>query len=523
VFERMRAKFARLIAPPRTSTRMYQAAKQSRLTSGFGTASTSSDAELASSLRALRDRSRALIRDAAYAKRGRDIVVNNVIGSGVGMQAGVMSSRTQMRESVNDAIESAWERWCVAESCHTGGAVHFADMERMIIAQVFEAGEVFIRKHRREFGSSKVPLALEIVESERLADDLYSPAPSDGNNSVRMGIECDQFGRPVAYFIRERHPSELRNSRDSTVMMQRVPAADIIHLKLTTRWPQTRGEPWLHGVARKLNDMDGYSEAEIVAARGAANYMATIETTDETYGDLTETGEREVVLEPGTVERLGTNEKLNFVSPNRPNAAMDPFMRLMLREVAAGIGVSYESLSRDYSQSNYSSSRLALLDDRDLWKALQQWYIRSFREPLHREWLMLTVMAGSIPEIPVGQFAADMDKFSAVSFKPRGWSWIDPTKEVAAYNAAIQSGLTTRADVISQTGCGMDIEDVDDGRRRELDAAAAKGLEYETDPEIYTAEAKAKLKTADNAGKVAAAANQTPNTQPRALSVARQQ
>ena len=46
-------------------------------------------------------------------------------------------------------------------------------------------------------------------------------------------------------------------------------------------------------------------------------------------------------------------------------------MRFMLREIAAGTGVSYESLSRDYSQSNYSSSRLALIDDRDLWRVFQ--------------------------------------------------------------------------------------------------------------------------------------------------------
>jgi hypothetical protein len=54
---------------------------------------------------------------------------------------------------------------------------------------------------------------------------------------------------------------------------------------------------------------------------------------------------------------------MDFVNPNRPNSTLDPFMRFLLREIAAGVGVSYESLSRDYSQSNYfKSSRL--IDDR---------------------------------------------------------------------------------------------------------------------------------------------------------------
>jgi predicted nucleic acid-binding Zn ribbon protein len=63
--------------------RMYAAAKQSRLTMGFGNSTTSADSELSTSLPTLRARSRQLIRDAAYAKRAKVIVVNNVVGPGI--------------------------------------------------------------------------------------------------------------------------------------------------------------------------------------------------------------------------------------------------------------------------------------------------------------------------------------------------------------------------------------------------------------------------------------------------------
>jgi lambda family phage portal protein len=162
-------------------------------------------------------------------------------------------------------------------------------------------------------------------------------------------------------------------------------------------------------------------------------------------------------------------------------------MRYMLREVAAGTGVSYESLSRDYSQSNYSSSRLALLDDRDLWKMLQQWFIRNFREPLHREWLHMAMLVGAIPGISLTEYALDRAKFEAARFKPRGWSWVDPTKEVAAAKEALKAGFTTRADVISATADGRDIEDIDRQRVRELDDEKKLGLEYDTSPTVYIA------------------------------------
>jgi len=512
VFDALRKKLVRVIRPkparkPRSSparrteavlqTRMYQAARASRLTSGWASSTTSADAELLSSLTTLRNRSRALVRDAAYAKRARVIVQNNVIGAGIGMQAQVMTTRDTLREDVNDAIESAWADWACAEYCHTGGTLHFCDLERALMGQVFDAGEVFLRKHYRAFGGGEIPFALELIEAERIADEFQSPVPpaaAAAGAVVKMGIEQDRYGRPLAYWIRQRHPGELRGITGETDKLERVPAQQIVHLRLVDRWPQTRGEPWLHAVARKLNDMDGYSEAEIVAARGAASYVFTLETPAE-ESTLAQpvaggSGEKEFVVEPGMSVRLNPGEKFGGHTPTRPNTALDPFMRYMLREVAAGAGTSYESLSRDYSQSNYSSSRLALLDDRDLWRMLQQWFIRNCRLPLHKEWLQAAVLSRAVAPVRVEEYAADVRKFEAVLFKPRGWSWVDPTKEVEAYKEAVKAGMTTVTDVIAATGGGQDIEDVLRTRDRELKMMKDLGLVFDTSPEVYVKEEK---------------------------------
>lgn len=536
MFENLRKSLAKVITPPRSrmspldraarkalresaanpagragaryDTRMYQAAKASRLTSGWATSTTSADSELSSSLTTLRNRSRALVRDSGYAKRAKVIVQNNVVGSGVGMQAQVMSTRDTLREDVNDSIETAWEDWCCAENCHTGGTLHFADFERIVLGQIFEAGEVFVRKHLRRFGDSEVPFAIELIEAERLADEFSFPtiaAALAPDATLKMGKEQDKFGRPLAYWIRQMHPGELRFIPGATDKLERVPADQIVHLRIVDRWPQTRGEPWLHAAARKLNDMDGYSEAEIVAARAAATTVFTIETGDDNSplagqspasGDAGADISKELAVEAGMGLRLAPGEKWETHSPNRPNTALDAFMRYMLREVAAAVGVSYESLSRDYSQSNYSSSRLSLLDDRDLWRVLQGWYLRNFRQPIHKEWLQAAVLAGAIPAVRVDEYAVSPKKFEAVLFKPRGWGWIDPTKEVAAYKEAVKAGFKTVSDVIAETGGGQDIEDVLRQRRRELvmmdpslepadgDTSQLK-LEFDTSPSVY--------------------------------------
>lgn len=430
----------------------------------------------------MRARSRSLIRDAAYAKRAKVVVVNNVIGPGMGVQAQVMTRAGKLNDRINDDIEAAWERWCQADACHVGGELHFADIERLAMGQVFEAGEVFIRKHYRRMGRSQVPMALEIIEPERIADEFQPSAVAQGAK-VRMGVESDEYHRPIAYWIRTRHPGEIRLTAGETEKLERVPAEQIIHLRVIDRWPQTRGEPWLHAAMRKLNDMDGYSEAEIIAARGAASYMGIIETPEPELQGTEDYQASEFELSPGVIERLAPGEKFVGYEPNRPNSNMDPFMRLMLREVAAGVGVSYESLSRDYSQSNYSSSRLALIDDRDLWRTLQQWFIRSFRRPLHEEWLQQAVLSRAVAVSAI-DYAANQEKYSAVQFKPRGWSWVDPTKEVNAYKEAVKAGFTTVSDVIATTGGGRDLEDVLKDRRRELDMMAEAGLTFDTDPGV---------------------------------------
>jgi lambda family phage portal protein len=350
------------------------------------------------------------------------------------------------------------------------------------MSEIFVAGEVFLRKHYRAFGASAVPLALELIEAERLADEFSRPGAA-GARDVRQGIEIDDFGRAVAYWIRERHPGDLRSSAFASDRLVRVPAEEIIHLRLVERWPNTRGEPWLHAVASRLNDLNGYSEAEIVAARGAAAYMAFIKTPDPEGAPVGEQvgNQRVYQMEPGIIEKLAPGEEIVLNNPNRPNPNMDPFTRLMLREIAAGIGVSYESLSRDYSQSNYSSSRLSLIDDRDTWRVLQAWFLRALREPLHREWMGLAVMARAIPGVDLAAYLADQAKYQAVRFKPRGWSWVDPTREVEAYKQAVRCGFTTISDVIAQTGNGSDIEDVLETRRRELELAESMGLSFDTD------------------------------------------
>ena len=479
MFSRLRKAVAAFFAPLTGGKRMYAAAKQDRLTADWNSLNSSSDSEIVQSLRTARARSRQLVRDNEYARNAVRIIQNNVIGDGIKMQAMVKNQRGTPVETANDQIEEEWEDWWLDKSkCHTGGLLAGPDIERLLIGNLVENGEAIIRLVRKPFGDSQVALALEVIESDRLVDQWSMPKSPNGNN-IRMGVEVDQWGRPLAYWCYPTHPGDYQFTNYQPESFLRIPADEIIHLYIVDRWPQTRGMPWFSSAMRRLNNMGGYEEAEIVAARGSAAVMGFITSSDVPTPDAVVNGQQVSDFSAGQIRHLQPGESFTGWNPSRPNANMDPFMRLMLRGIAAGVGCSYESLSRDYSQSNYSSSRLALLDDRDLWRVLQGWFIRNFRTRLHKEFLHAAVLPGVLQ---LGDFYTSLRKYQAVRFKPRGWSWIDPSKETIAYRMAVRAGFMTVSDVIALTGNGNDAETVFKTRRQELDDMAELDLVFDTDP-----------------------------------------
>jgi lambda family phage portal protein len=461
--------------------RMFGGAVFNRLTSDWNASiGTSQDSEIRSSLRVLRNRTRQLARDNDWVKNALRAIQNNVIGTGIGMQMQVKMQRQRngkvLNQDLNEAIEDAWSQWCKASNCHTAGLLNFSDIERLLISSCAENGEVLVRIVKgKAFGTSPVPMALEVIESDQLQDERNGTA--DNGNIIRMGVEKDEWGRPVAYWFYPYHPGDYLFKTVELSKYKRVEADEIIHLYKHERPGQTRGVPWFASALRRMHQVAGFEEAEVVAARASASIMGFINTPDgELQDDGVQDGQRVSNFEPGKIEALGPGETFTAFTPTRPGGQYDPFVRAQLRAVAAGVGVSYETLSKDYSQSNYSSSRLALLDDRDNWRSLQQWMIKNFHQKVFETWLDMAVLSGAL-DLP--NYEINPDAYRAVRWMPRGWSWVDPAKEVAAYKEAVRCGFMTQSEVVAQTGC--DIEDLLMQRQREVEMAEALGLVFDTD------------------------------------------
>ena len=457
--------------------RTYEGAIVSRLTSDWVTSSTSADAEINSSLVRLRNRSRQLVRDNAYARQALRAISTNVIGHGIRLQAQVPMQRGggRLDERLNRQIETAWDRWCRPETCHTAGRLSFVEISRLAIQAMAESGEVFIRMVPQAFGGSSVPLALEVLEAD-LVDEGKTSGPDRQGNEWRMGVKVDRWGRPISYAFRTRHPGDIQSGLGHQLI--EVPAAEILHLATIDRPGQTRGVPMFAAAIKRLHHLAGYEEAEVVRARAASSLMGFITSPEgELQGDEVYQDERVSNFEPGVFKYLAPGESVSVPSLDSPDGQFEPFMRAMLRAVAATTGVPYPSLSADYSQTNYSSSRLELLESREHWRTLQQFMIEHLHRPVFERWMRAAVAIGQL-DLPGYELMPE--RYDAVRWFPRGWGWVDPEKEVNAYKEAVRCGFATQAQIVAEQG--GDLEELLLARKAEVDRAQELELQFDTNP-----------------------------------------
>jgi len=127
-----------------------------------------------------------------------------------------------------------------------------------------------------------------------------------------------------------------------------------------------------------------------------------------------------------------------------PNTVFEPFTKAILRRVASGLDVAYNGLANDLEGVNYSSIRAGVLEERDQWTTLQNWFIDAFLEPIYTEWFARAMTAGTITmpngsALPIGKAA----KFFAHEWQGRRWTWVDPLKDIEAARLEIKTGIAS--------------------------------------------------------------------------------
>ena len=477
---------------PKNKRSTFSASETDRFTSGWTSTPTPINSVLFQELQTMRARSRDLAKNNDYIRRFLQLARTNVIGSkGIQLQSLVTNTKNGLGKTgepdieARDAIEAAWKRFARKGAGEYTGRLTLTASEMLMIEQLLRDGEIIILKLHN--ASNEFNFQYQIIDPELLSVSMDKFAKT--GNVVRMGVEMDSSNRPVAYWMASSDPHDYNYQVYGGKGYRRYPAEQIIHSFLMEYSDQVRGYPaGMASAMRRLKQLDGYEEAEVIAARVGASKMGFFERSDDGAGYGGEEYDEEgnpvstnddlfMEAEAGTFEMLPNGVKLATFDPNHPAGAYQAFVKTILRGISAGLGVGYNTLSNDLEGVNFSSIRTSVLEDREVWKALQEWLIENVLTELFEDWLESSLLAGAI-KTPVGTLKAkDIEKHKAAVFQARRWSWIDPLKDVKASVEAINNNIKTISDVIREGG--RDPDDVFRERKREIELMKELGIYQE--------------------------------------------
>ena len=475
LLDRLAQRLGYVPAKTRARSHGYAAAELSRLTASLSSESQYINNTLRYQLRILRARSRQATQNNPFGRRFAQMVVDNICGPvPFRLQAKVKSKAGKIDVSANRRIESEWAAWGRKGSCEITERWSWSVMQRLLVRILATDGELLLRQLTGP-EQGRHGYRLQVIDVDRL-DDLKNQTLA-GGGAIHMGIEMDAYSRPVAYHLLKRKPSDWQRGA-YTRETERVPASEIIHFFIPEFAEQVRGVPWMYAALLNLVHLGAFEEAAVIAARVGASSMGIIETPDggQTLAQQqgqTDTTEPSINAEPGVFQFLPPGYKMSEGwDPKYPDAAIEPFVKACLRGVAVGVGVAYHNLSGDMEGVNYSSARIAELDERDSWMVLQNAVSEHLHQPIYDAWLRLQILLGTLPFN-----AGDVAKYRAVYWQGRRWAWVDPAKEVRASLDAIEGKLKSRTRVIAEAG--EDIEDVFDEIVDEERLAKEKNISLE--------------------------------------------
>ena len=452
--------------PKRKFKRSYAGANTGRLFADFLTSSASADAEIKNNIRLLRDRSRELARNDPYISRYLNLMVSNVVGKhGIRVSSKSRNDNGSLDLAANQLIERAWKEWSQIGNCTINERMTFLDCQKIFVETLFRDGEVLIRKIKNT--NSPFCFQIQFLEADHLDENKNQNADKNGN-SIKMGVEVNKYGKPIAYHLFKKHPFDNTYPRPSQEYI-RVPADEIIHAYLPQRAEQTRGVSLIAPVMANMKMLNGYYEAEIVAARVGASKMGFITSGDgDGYvgdGEMEDTFNPTMNAQAGVFEQLPAGMDFKAFDPTHPTSAFESFTTSVLRSIASGLNISYHALTNDLTSVNYSSIRQGALEDRSMFQLYQQFVIDHFVNPIFKSWLEMAMSTGYI-NLPIAKF----DKFStAINYIPRSFSWIDPLKEMQANVVGLQNGITTYSDIVSSYG--KDVEEIFEQHQKEKELA----------------------------------------------------
>ena len=459
---RMRARVAMaLVGGYLGAKRDRRATKEWRVTQN------SADADLLPDLPMLRERSRDLVRNSPIATGAVGTVLMNVVGTGLNLVPRPDSEVLGMSPEEADVwvalVEREFRLWSETIECDLTRTQNFFQMQELIFRGVLESGDIFVLTPMKKSPASPYELRLQVIEADRIETPLgmRDEGKTKEGRKIAGGVEMDDNGAAIAYHILKAHPGSREGRRRGqsnrvAAFGNRTGRRNVVHVFERARPGQTRGIPYLSPVIEPLKQLDKYTEAELMATVISALLTVFVKTEDaaglaplpagRTAGSPSSTTENEEIkLGSGSIVDLRPGEDIATVSMNRPNAAFDPFVQAVLRQVGVALGLPFEVLVKHFTAS-FSAARAALLEAWRFFRARRAFLATSFCMPVYEVWMREAVATGRVQAPGFFADAALRSAYLQAEWIGDSPGAIDPTKEVTAAEKRLEIGVSTLSD-----------------------------------------------------------------------------
>lgn len=430
------------LAPARE--RRYTAATHGPLTADWFAPGTSAQAEISFDIVTLRNRSREMVRNDGWAFAAIQAIANNVVGNGIRASFTGTSKR-------RDKIEGMFLNWCESTDCDFYDLDNFYGQQQLVVKAMAESGDLIVLKKYTGKGK-KIKLSIQLLESDYLVHWLtaLSVDKKHGEGAyVQNGIYFDGNDRIIGYELFKHHPGD--NFHTNTYEHFFVSSDDCFLLFASDRVNQRRGFPWGSSVMLEHKMLNQYELASSHRNTITASYAVFITSASaESIGKSpTDTEPRDSFgwngekVVPGSIINLLPGEEVTTALPPKADAT-DEHVKSKLRKISKGWGLSYEVLSGDLSNVNFSSGRMGWLEmSRNIQAKQNLVMIPKFCRKIANWWIELEQIKGTIP-LDLGDIG--------ISWTPPRREMIDPVKETKAMVEQIQAGLLDFSEAVKQMG-----------------------------------------------------------------------
>lgn len=413
----------------------------------------------------IRARARDLERNSDLARSIIRAYRRNVVGRGFELQARTAD------EKLNEQLESVWKEWCRARNCDVTGQQNFNQILRMAAVRKKVDGGILFRKCYT--GDGILPFKLQALEVDELESSVM--APKNKGNKVIGGIEFNAYNRPVGFWVRQ-------YSIDGMTMNEAeyIDAKDTIFYFEKERPSQLREMSDLAATIPRIRDTNEFITAVAVKERIAACLAVMIKRMKEFMGNglpgrSQMAGERKDYtgkhITPGMLMELNAGDEVQVINPGNSGNDANAHLKLQMRLMGAGQGLSYEAVSRDMSETNYSSARQASIEDELTFAEEAELLKERLMDEVYETFVISAVLAGLLKIKDFWGRKADYLRHEWVASPKK---WIDPLKEANANRIAMETGQKTFKQISAEAG--RDWKEQIDDMAEVLEYARQKGV-----------------------------------------------